>query len=72
MIVIGISEFHVANALKNLLATFLTVVSILIFGFGGLVAWPEACAMVAGSTAGGYLGARYVAERSIHRSCVGY
>ena len=59
MTVIGFSEFHVANALKNLLATLLTVVSIMIFGFGGLIAWPEACAMMTGSTAGGYLGARY-------------
>lgn len=59
MTVIGFSEFHVANALKNLLATLLTIVSILIFGVGGLIAWPEACAMMAGSTAGGYLGAKY-------------
>lgn len=57
--VLGFTAFHTANALKNLLATSFTVLSILVFGFGGLIAWPEALVMMAGSTAGGYLGGHY-------------
>ncbi|MAS05688.1 MAG: hypothetical protein CL534_13540 [Ahrensia sp.] len=57
--VFGFGTFNTANALKNLLATFFTVVSILVFGLGGLIAWPEAMVMMIGSIAGGYLGGRY-------------
>lgn len=54
----GFSDFHVANSIKNLLATSFTVLSILVFGLGGLIAWPQAFAMMAGSTLGGYVGGR--------------
>lgn len=57
--IMGYSPFHVANSLKNLLATFFTIVSICIFGLGGIIAWPEALIMMTGSTLGGYLGGRY-------------
>ena len=57
--IMGFSSFHVANSLKNLLATSFTVLSIGIFGLGGLIAWPEAVVMMAGSTIGGYCGGRY-------------
>ncbi|MEM7749376.1 MAG: sulfite exporter TauE/SafE family protein [Pseudomonadota bacterium] len=57
--VMGYSSFHVANSLKNLLATSFTILSIIVFGFGGIIAWPEALVMMVGSTLGGYLGARY-------------
>ncbi|MEM6713287.1 MAG: TSUP family transporter, partial [Pseudomonadota bacterium] len=48
--------FHVANAIKNLLASSFSLMSIIVFGLGGLIAWPQAFAMMAGSTVGGYLG----------------
>ena len=54
--VMGFSDFHVANSIKNLLATSFTVLSIVVFGLGGLIAWPEASAMMVGSTLGGYAG----------------
>lgn len=57
--IMGFSSFHVANSLKNLLATSFTLLSIGIFGLGGLIAWPEALVMMAGSTVGGYLGGRF-------------
>lgn len=57
--ILGFSDFHIANSLKNLLATSFTVLSILVFGVGGLIAWPEASLMMCGSTVGGYLGGRY-------------
>ncbi|MEM6577639.1 MAG: sulfite exporter TauE/SafE family protein [Pseudomonadota bacterium] len=55
---LGFSDFHIANSIKNLLATSFTILSILVFGVGGLIAWPEALAMMAGSTVGGYAGGR--------------
>ena len=57
--IMGYSDFHVANSIKNLLATSFTILSILVFGIGGLIAWPEAIVMMIGSTCGGYLGGRY-------------
>lgn len=57
--IIGFTEFHTANSIKNLLATSFTIISIIIFGFGGLIAWPEAITMMVGSTIGGYAGGRY-------------
>ncbi len=56
--IMGFSDFHIANSIKNLLATSFTILSILVFGAGGLIAWPEAAAMMAGSTLGGYFGGR--------------
>lgn len=57
--IMGFSSFHTANGIKNLLATSFTILSIVIFGIGGLIAWNEAIAMMVGSTFGGYLGGRY-------------
>lgn len=57
--IMGFSSFHVANSLKNLLATSFTVLSIGVFGLSGLIAWPEAGVVMCGSTVGGYFGARY-------------
>jgi len=57
--IMGFTSFHVANSLKNLLATSFTILSIAVFGFGGIIAWPEAMVTMIGSTAGGYLGGRY-------------
>ncbi|MEM6480452.1 MAG: sulfite exporter TauE/SafE family protein [Pseudomonadota bacterium] len=54
----GFSDFHIANSIKNLLATSFTILSILVFGIGGLIAWPQAIAMMVGSTIGGYAGGR--------------
>lgn len=57
--IMGFSDFHVANSIKNLLATSFTILSIVVFGIGGLIAWPEAMTMMVGSTVGGYFGGRY-------------
>ncbi len=54
----GFSNFHIANSIKNLLATSFTLFSILVFGVGGLIAWPQAIAMMVGSSIGGYAGSR--------------
>ena len=56
--IMGYSDFHVANAIKNLLATSFSILSIVVFGVGGLIAWPQAFTMMVGRTVGGYLGGR--------------
>lgn len=57
--IIGYSDFHQANSIKNLLATNFTLISIAIFGLGGLIDWRAALIMMISSTAGGYLGGRF-------------
>ncbi|MEM6634524.1 MAG: sulfite exporter TauE/SafE family protein [Pseudomonadota bacterium] len=54
----GYSNFHRANAIKNLLATSFTAISISVFGLGGLIDWTAGLIMIFGSTLGGYLGGR--------------
>jgi uncharacterized membrane protein YfcA len=56
--IIGYSDFHQANSIKNLLATSFTLISIVIFGFGGLIDWNAAFIMMLSSSAGGYFGGR--------------
>lgn len=70
---LGYNSFNIANGLKNLLATSFTMVSIVIFGVGGLIDWPAAMLMMIGSTVGGFLGghgAKRVNERVLHRAVV--
>ncbi|MEL6226256.1 MAG: sulfite exporter TauE/SafE family protein [Pseudomonadota bacterium] len=57
--IMGFSPFNVANSLKNLLATTFTLISIVVFGVGGVIAWPEAYTMMIGSALGGYMGGRF-------------
>ena len=55
---LGYSDFHVANAIKNATATFFMLISIVLFGIGGLIAWPQALLMMGGAALGGYFGGR--------------
>ncbi|MEM6460645.1 MAG: sulfite exporter TauE/SafE family protein [Pseudomonadota bacterium] len=56
--IMGYTDFQAANSIKNLLAASFTIISIAIFGIGGLINWPAAFMMMVGSTAGGYIGGR--------------
>lgn len=47
-----------ANALKNLYSLVLSAVSVAAFIWAGIVAWPQALAMMAAASAGGFFGAR--------------
>jgi len=73
--IIGHSDFHAANSMKNLLATNFTIISIVIFGIGGLIDWAAAITMMAGSTVGGYFGGRWartVNQRLLRTMVVGF
>jgi uncharacterized membrane protein YfcA len=52
----GHEDLRAANAFKNLLATAVSMVTILIFTLQGVVRWPETLVMLTGAICGGYLG----------------
>lgn len=56
--IVGVRDVQMANAQKNLIATIITTVSVLIFIFAGAVAWPQTVCVLIGASVGGYVGAR--------------
>jgi len=55
---LGISDIHSANGLKNFLGISLNLAAIIAFCVSGLVVWPHALVMAGGAICGGYFGAR--------------
>lgn len=55
-------DYHRLNALKNMLATVIAAVAIVVFVWGGVVAWPQAIVMIPGVAIGGWSGV-WVAKR---------
>ncbi len=49
-------DYHRLNSIKNLLSNVISLVAILVFVSGGIVAWPFALAAMPGVALGGYLG----------------
>jgi hypothetical protein len=54
----GIGDVRRSVALKNLVVTVMTTVSVVVFVAAGAVAWRETLLMMAGALPGGYWGAR--------------
>jgi uncharacterized membrane protein YfcA len=54
-------EIRAVNTLKNLLATAVSLTTLILFVTLGLVRWPETLAMLVGTFAGGALGSRLIA-----------
>lgn len=54
----GMEDVHMMNGLKSVMGVILNGVAILVFVVAGFIAWPFAIVMLAGSTVGGYAGAR--------------
>ncbi len=59
---IGLTDLHQMNALKNVLAVCINGIAALYFTFAGAVMWKDVGIMMVGTIAGGFLGAR-VARR---------
>jgi len=55
---IGLTDMHEMNGLKNLLAICINGIAALYFAFGGAVLWRDGAIMAAAAIVGGYLGAR--------------
>ncbi len=54
---IGLTDIHQMNGLKNLLAVCINGVAAIYFGINGAVAWRDGIVMAVGAIAGGYIGA---------------
>lgn len=59
---IGLTDLHQMNALKNVLAVCINGIAAIYFTFAGAVMWKDVGVMMVGTIAGGFLGAR-VARR---------
>ena len=55
---IGLTDLHQMNGLKNLLAICINGIAAIYFAVSGAVVWHDAIIMAAGAIAGGYFGAR--------------
>lgn len=55
---IGLTDMHQMNGLKNLLAICMNGVAAVYFAFAGSVSWPDAALMAVASVAGGLAGVR--------------
>jgi hypothetical protein len=53
----GMADIHQMNGLKNAMSFAVSAVSVAVFALAGLVAWPQALAMMVAATVGGYAGA---------------
>jgi uncharacterized protein len=58
LLLLGVRDPQQNNAVKNLLATVVTSVAVLIFAFSGLVAWPHTAIAFVGAIIGGLLGSK--------------
>ncbi|HEX8131057.1 MAG TPA: sulfite exporter TauE/SafE family protein [Pyrinomonadaceae bacterium] len=70
---LGISDIHRANGLKNFLGLTLNSVAVVAFAVSGLVRWPQALVMAAGAIMGGYYGAaiaRRLGRRFVRRAVI--
>jgi uncharacterized membrane protein YfcA len=66
----GLTNIHQMNGLKNWGATCINVVAVCIFAASGIVSWPIALVMAAGAAVGGYAGsglAQRVAQGTVRR-----
>jgi len=55
---LGQTNLHAMNGAKNLVSALLTSIAVMVYAWGGLVAWPQALIMMVAATLGGYFGAR--------------
>jgi len=69
----GLSNMHQMNGLKNFLALLFNFVAIVTFAVSGLVQWPIAVVMAVGSAIGGHYAARYAqrANQNLVRQLIG-
>jgi uncharacterized protein len=60
LVITGRETIRQANVLKNLLASVVSAVTIIIFVIQGIVSWPETVVMLVGAVVGGFVGGRLV------------
>lgn len=68
--ILGFTNIHEANAIKNLNAMFINGIAAALFVFCRLVYWPQALLMAVGAIVGGYAGAgtaRRLGQKTVRR-----
>jgi uncharacterized membrane protein YfcA len=55
----GVEDLQEANAIKNAVATIVSLIAVIILAFKGLILWNYGILMVVGAILGGYLGGRF-------------
>jgi uncharacterized membrane protein YfcA len=55
----GVEDLQEANAIKNAVATIVSLIAVIILAFKGLILWNYGILMVAGAILGGYLGGTF-------------
>lgn len=55
----GVEDLQEANAIKNAVATIVSLIAVIVLAFKGLILWNYGLLMVAGALLGGYLGGRF-------------
>jgi uncharacterized protein len=55
----GVEDLQEANAIKNAVATIVSLIAVIILAFKGLILWKYGILMVVGAILGGYLGGRF-------------
>jgi uncharacterized membrane protein YfcA len=70
---LGLTNVHQMNGLKNFLALLFNFVAIVTFTVSGLVQWPIAFVMAVGSAIGGHYASRYAqrANQTVVRQLIG-
>ncbi len=70
---LGLTNVHQMNGLKNFLALIFNFVAILTFALSGLVQWPIAVVMAIGSAVGGHYAARFAqrTNQDVMRQLIG-
>jgi len=66
----GLSDIHQMNGLKNILGSATNMVAAIYFAFAGMIDWPSAALMAAGSIIGGYGAAgiaRKIGQKAVRR-----
>src|SRR5262245_11696406 len=66
----GLSDIHQMNGLKNILGSAINMVASIYFVFAGMVDWPSAAMMAAGAIVGGYGAAgiaRKIGQKAVRR-----
>jgi uncharacterized membrane protein YfcA len=70
----GLTNIHTMNGLKNWGGLCLNLVAVAIFAFSGIVNWPVAATMAVGAAVGGIIGARLaqrVGQQWVRRAIIG-
>lgn len=63
---LGQTNLNAMNGIKNVVSALLTAIAVAIYAWGGLVAWPQALAMMIAATVGAYFGARIARRIPAH------